>query len=281
MLHNYWLVAKKFVVRIYRGVMKHNTPARASAISFFVFSAMIPVLLLMIYGASFLVPEPTVERLLDELLHSYVPEMPAEGTLVQQTVSRLGLVRSDMGIVSVLGLLWTTVGGFVLLQQVLDEIWEIHQRRAFLRQYLMGFVMLAILLGLTVAASIFTAVSPFLMTVVTGALQTSWLTLLHLVSLIVFPIVLFITCFFIYRVLPSHRPRLWPTVTGALFATVVIYVSRSLFMIYTHYLGHYQMIYGALTFVMLLTFWIYILAIIVLLGAEVSVAIERTHAPER
>jgi membrane protein len=279
MLHKYFLVTKRFVIRIYRGVMKHNTPGRASAISFFVFSAMIPMLLLMIYGASFLVPEPAVEHLLDNLLRSYVPDMPTEGTLVEQTVNRLGSVRSDMRLIGIIGLLWTTVGGFVLLQQVLDEIWEIHQRRSFLRQYLVGFVMLGILLGLTVGVSIFTAVSPLLMTLAIGALEIPWLALLHLVSTIVFPIVLFITCFFIYRVLPSHRPRLWPAVIGALFATGAIYVSRSLFMVYTHYLGNYQLVYGALTFVMLLTFWIYILAIILLLGAEVSVAIERTHAP--
>lgn len=270
---HYYRVSKTFVVAVFRGVMKHNTGGRASAISYFIFSAMIPMLILMIYGASFLVPELTVEHLIDRLLKSYVPQMPEE-SLVPATIRRLAMLHSAIRIIGILGFLWTTIGGFVLLQQIVDEIWEVHHRRSFWRQYLVGFVMLAILLAVTVVASIFTAISPALISGVGQLMQLPWLGLLHFIAGLSLPVILFVTCFFIYRVLPSHTPKLLPTLVGAMFATVAIYVSRSVFMIYTHHLGNYQVIYGALTFVMLLTFWIYIVSIILLLGVEVTAAIE-------
>lgn len=275
MTRNVWAHSKKFILGVIHGVMQHNTGGRASAISFFVFSAMIPILLLMIYGASLLVPEPSVEQLLDRLLQSYVPHFPREETLVPQTIRRLASVRTNLRIIGIAGFLWTSVGGFVLLQSVLDEIWGIHQRRSFLRQYMVGFIMLGILLALTITASIFTAITPLLTAATSGIVSMAWLQLVHPIATLLLPVILFVTVFFIYRVLPSHKPRLLPTSIGALFATIAIYVSRGIFVVYTHYLANYHMVYGALTFVMLLTFWIYISSIILLLGVEVSAAIER------
>lgn len=268
-------LVKSFVLTVFRGIMQHNTGGRASAISFFIFSAMIPILILMIYGASLLVPEDAVERVVDELLQSYVPHLPTEGTLVPQTIHRLISVRSDLRIISIIGFLWTAVGGFVLLQSLVDEIWGIHKRRSFWRQYLVGFIMLGILLALTIGASIVSVVTPLLGFLDIGSSIGAWLGLANVVVTLALPVILFLTVFFIYRVLPSHRPKLVPTLIGSMFATLAIYVCRGLFVVYTHYLGNYQMVYGALTFIMLLTFWIYISSIVLLLGVEVSAAIER------
>jgi len=60
---------------------------------------------------------------------------------------------------------------------------------------------------------------------------------------------------------------------GALVATLGIYLSREVFVWYSLHLGQYEMIYGSLTFIMLFTFWVYIVCIIVLFGAEVAVTL--------
>jgi len=231
---------------------------------------MIPVTLLLIYGATLLIPGPAVERFLDETLQSYLPAIPTEGTIILNTVRRLISLRSGVGLIGLVGLLWSTVGGFVSLQLILDKILDIRQRRSFIKQYIVGFSMLVILLALTILSSLLTAISPEIIVKMFNVNSSQWIPFVHIAGRIFFPLVLFITCYFSYRVLPSHALSTLALVIGSSVSTICIYVGRWFFVLYTHHLGRYELIYGTLTFVMLFTFWIYISSIIFLFGAEVA-----------
>jgi membrane protein len=266
---------KKFFTQLFNSIMRHNIGTLASAIAFFLFSSTIPMCLLLIFGASLLISGASVEKFLEEVIQSYFPTIPG-GTFVVNTINRLIQVRTTIGIIGLVGLLWTTVGGFVSLQLILDNILEIRNRRSFLFQYVIGFAMLVILLILTVVSASVTALSPQLVSRFTNINATPIVTLIHLIGSLSFPLILFVTCYFCYRVLPSSTMSNIPLLTGSAFSTVSIYVCRELFVVYTHHLGKYELIYGTLTFVMLLTFWIYIVSWIFLLGAEISANIQKT-----
>jgi membrane protein len=265
---------KQFVRRIVAAIIKHNIGALAAVIAFFGFSAMIPLFLLLIYGASLFIPHTPVKHFLSDVLNSYVPTIPYAKLYLTQNVSRLAESGHAVGIFGVFGLLWTAVGGFVSFQQILDVLWEIRHRRSFVKQYLVGFGMLGILLTLTVISSLVTAVSPMLMQkVFPGGNITLWLALVHDISRVSFPLLLFLTCYFCYRFLPSHTMKNSYLLIGASISTVGIYASRGIFVWYTRHLGHYELIYGSLTFIMLFTFWVYIVCIIVLFGAEFALSL--------
>ncbi|WP_026962576.1 YihY/virulence factor BrkB family protein [Alicyclobacillus herbarius] len=267
-----------FARRLVAGILKHNIGALGAIIAFFGFSAMVPLLLLMTYGASLCIPHHSIQQFLSDLLKSYVPTIPGANLYLAQNVSRLVSLGPRVGIFGVMGLLWSTVGGFVSFQQTLDVIWETRHRRSFLKQYLVGFGMLGILLLLTVLSSLATIIIPL---VTQGLFVRSgivlWLAMVHNISRVAFPLLLFLTCYSFYRFLPSYRLRDLYLVIGALVSTGAIYISRELFVWYTGHLGQYQMIYGSLTFIMLFTFWIYIVSIIILLGAEVAMALQATQ----
>lgn len=262
-----------FIKRLVAGIVKHNIGALGAIISFFGFSAMIPFLLLMVYGASMFIPHSAIQHFLSYVLSSYVPTIPDTKLYLTQNVSRLVALDPDVGLVGLIGLLWSTVGGFVSFQQILDVIWEAHHRRPFLKQYLVGFGMLGILLLLTVLSSLATVISPLL---IRATYSVSWMVVVHGISLSTFPLLLFLTCYFCYRFLPSYRLRNLYLLIGSLVATVAIYVSRDLFVWFIGNIGRYEMIYGTLTFIMLFTFWLYVVSVIILFGAEVAMALHTT-----
>lgn len=275
---------KPFFLQLFRTVVRHNLGGLAAIVSYFAFSSMIPVLLLLVFAASRLVPTEDVERSVTDLLHAYVPALPQEMSLVTETVHRLDAVGPEIGVIGLAGSVWNTVGGFVSLQWILDKLWGITQRRSFLRQYLVGFIMLTVLALLTVVSALAAEAVRLLTTrpnaALLGTLQLTpselhvLLPLIHDAAVVLFPVLLFGTCLVIYTLLPTHVPPLLPRLLGAAVATAGIYVTRSLFLIYTHQLRHYQAMYGALTFLMLLTFWIYIVSCLLLFGAAVTVAFE-------
>ncbi|HEY8910411.1 MAG TPA: YihY/virulence factor BrkB family protein [Desulfosporosinus sp.] len=265
-----------FLRSLVSSIIKHNIVALAAVIAFFGLSAMIPLALLLVYGASIFISNSSVQNYLSDILQSYVPSLPDAQLYLVENVSRLvALGSKQVGLVGVIGLLWTTVGGFVSFQQILDMIWETPHRRSFVKQYLVGFGMLGILLSLTVITSLATSVSLALVQrIFTKGDLTFWLALFHDISLLSFPLLLFLTCHFCYRFLPSNTIKHSYLLIGALVSTLGIYLSREVFFWYSLHLGQYEMIYGSLTFFMLFTFWVYIVCIIVLFGAEVAVTLK-------
>lgn len=264
-----------FIRCLVSSMIKHNIVALAAAIAFFGISAMIPLALLLIYGATIFIPNASVQNFLSDIFQSYVPTLPDAKLYLVENVSRLVALGSrQVGIVGVIGLLWTTVGGFVSFQQILDMIWEIRHRRSFVKQYLVGFGMLGILLSLTIITSLATMVSlELVQRIFMKGNLIFWLALFHDVSRMSFPLLLFFTCYFCYRFLPSNTIKHSYLLIGALVSTLGIYLSRELFVWYSQHLGQYEAIYGSLTFVMLFIFWVYIVCIIVLFGAEVAVTL--------
>ncbi len=275
-LYIMYLKSKKFIQCLVSSIIKHNIVALAGVIAFFGLSAMIPLAFLLIYGTSIFIPISSVQSFLSDILQSYVPTLPDAQLYFAENVSRLvALGSKQVGIVGVLGLLWTTMGGFVSFQQILDMIWEIGHRRSFVKQYLVGFGMLGMLLSLTIITSLATTMSLALVQrIFTKGNLTFWLALFHDISRMSFPVLLFLTCYFCYRFLPSsHTIRNSYLLIGALVSTLGIYLSREVFVWYSLHLGQFEMIYGSLTFIMLFTFWVYIVCIMVLFGAEVAVTL--------
>jgi uncharacterized BrkB/YihY/UPF0761 family membrane protein len=74
----------------------------------------------------------------------------------------------------------------------------------------------------------------------------------------------------IYKFLPNTRTYwkyIWP---GALLAAVLFEISKSLFITYLNNFATYDTLYGSLSPVIVFLFWTYIVALILILGAELS-----------
>lgn len=272
----------QFIRHLITSSIKHNIGSLAAIIAFFGFSATIPLILLIIYVTSVFLPHTTILNFISDALNSFVPTIPDTKFYLMQHVSRLSVLGSKVGGFGIIGLLWTSVSGFVSLQQILDIIWGIHQRRSFVKQYLVGLSMLGILLFLTTISSLVTMLTSILIPhVFTKSNLISWLAPLHEISFVLFPLLLFLTCYFCYRFLPSYTLNNAYLLIGALFSTLVIYFSQEVFSWYAAHLLQFELIYGSLTFIMLFTFWFYIACIIVLFGAEVAVALQAVIGPQK
>lgn len=271
----------QFVRDLASSVIHHNTGVLAAVIAYFGFSSMIPLVLLIVFAASHVVPQVFVNHFLSDFVESYIPTLPDSRDIVLQNVTRLEDLGGRISVFGILGLLWTTIGGFVSFQYILDLIWGIHQRRPFIRQYIVGLGTLVFLMALTAASAIVTAITPKALHFLGHRiLIAEWLAVIHITARVSFPIFLLLTCYFCFRFLPSRalpQGLLW---LGAALATAAIYVSHLGFMWYTGHLGRYQIIYGTLTFIMLLLFWVYIVSMIVLLAGEVIVVLHRQRNPQ-
>lgn len=266
MWHSIWQWLKQLLSIMNRG----NVPAFAAVLAFFAFSSLIPILLLLVMLAIWLVPDPHVASNIGSTLSNYIPDIPDLRQLINLNSERLYRLNKEVRWFSIIGLFWTSVGGFLSLQQTFDMMAGIRRRRSFIKQYLIGFVMMFVLLFLTLLSGI--AVQIFQVVGHTLLAPFSWL---RWFSFFLFPILLFVTSLLCYRLLPSIPPPWLSASAGALFSTVIIYIARDLFLLYAAHMGQYELIYGALSFIELLAFWFYILSFIFLLGGALMFTISK------
>ncbi len=188
-MYFYYRPIEQFIRYLIISINKHNIVALAAVIAFFGLCAMIPLVLLLVYGASFFISDTSVQNFLSDIAHSYVPTLPNANFNIVENVSRLVAVGSNqVGVVGLIGILWTTMSGFVSFQKILDTIFEIRQRRSFLKQYLVGFGMLGILLSLTIVTSLVTTISlDLIQRIFIKGNITFWLALFYDISRCCFP----------------------------------------------------------------------------------------------
>jgi membrane protein len=234
---------------------------RAGAMAYYALLSIFPLLLGLISLLGFLLPSEAVRRAVSEALTQV---LPGSSQLIQQNLDDIIRLRGVTGIIGLLALIWSGSSLFAAVGRAIDHAWDITRRRKLYIRKLREIGMVfggGLLFLLSMAAS--TAISFF------GRLESSlffWIVALgtraaaFLLVLLVFLL--------IYKTVPNTRTTwhvAWP---GALLAAVFFEVGRSFFIFYLTRFANFQMVYGSLASVIVLLVWVYVSAVIMLLGVE-------------
>ena len=254
----------------------------AAQIAYFALLSFIPLGLLLV-GAFGLVFDDTEVR--ERVVNTVFDNVPlARGEDREQLERTVGdaLDRAGhLGAASIVLLIVAASGVMGALRHAINEAWDIHTRPPLLRRkaldvalVLGGTVVLALSLSLTatrrladevearsegdsVAAGLLDAVGDGLPFVFTG-----------------------IVILFLYRVLPSPRPKtreIWP---GAVVAALLLGVVREALELYFEELSDFGAIYGSLGALMALLVFVFAAANVLVFGAEFASEWSRLPPPE-
>ena len=182
-------------------------------------------------------------------------------------------------IISILGALYSAMGGAKAVISALNVAWFEAEERGFVK---LNLIALAFTLGAIVLLALMIGV------IAVVPIVLSWLPLGDMtetiVSLLHWPItfgVLLVALAAIYRWGPSKSDPAWQWITpGALFAAVGLVVALLLFSWYATNFGSYNKTYGSLGAVIVLMMWLWIASMVVLVGAELNSEVERQIASE-
>lgn len=257
-------------------VFKHDIASLSAKICFYAIFSMFPLLILVLYGSSLIVPHEPVVKLLLQTLQPYYPDLPNATKFIEHYLDNLETVGARVGIVSIVILIWSATSAFIAIQQSLDEIFEVKEQRSFVARRIVAFCMLFLLVMLAVICSIALTFYPIITDNWTfGPIVSLWVSRLHGLTRVLYPLSLFVTCFVFYRFLPSRRVEINSVILGALSTTVLLDLARTLFVVYASHLVTYHLIYGSLAVAILLVLWMYIALMILLFGAEIAASLER------
>jgi membrane protein len=258
--------------RVLKGMMDIESTHLAAGVAYYALLSLFPLLLgLLSLGGILLSSEGMYQGLLDFVTDN----LPGSKTFVEQNVGDVVEFRGIVGIGAVIGFLWTASMGFGAVARSVNRAWGIRVNRPFYiakpLHIMMALAVGALFLVSTSTTSIIEVITDperdigipiqgFFLKIGLGHL---------LLRMVPWGINIFIFLM-IYRFAPNCKVYwryIWP---GALVAAVLLEVSKGLFLWYLDNLAVYNQVYGSVASVIVLLFWIYVSALILILGAEIG-----------
>jgi len=263
---------KDIAKRTLKEVKADQVPLLAAGVAFYVLLALFPAIIagVSIYG---LVADPqTVRDQINQLAQTLSPETATLiGQQIQQVTSSAGGALGLATVIGILTALWSASSGMKALITGVNLAYDEPEGRKFVK--LRGLSIL-----MTLAAMVLLAVA---LALIVGfpAVPDSWPTVLQwtaaILRFVLLAVLLLAGLAALYRYAPDRDKPKWSwSSPGSVVATVLWVLASVGFSIYVNAFGNYNKTYGALAGIIILMFWLYLTAFVVLVGAELNAEME-------
>lgn len=257
---------RKIVRNIYafgKDMSRHNSAAYASSIAFFFFLSLIPSLMFIFSLFRYL---PLDEADIINLLRQFVPAalMPTARELVD------GIYSSSASFlpITAIATLWTANMGMFGLIRGLNGVLELTDNRNYIVLRLISTVYTLLMLSGLIISLIIMGFGKTLLGLILKFIPRLDMSILNLIGfryLIIF-VILTVMFTLAYTFLPAKNQKFLLSVPGAAIAALGWILVTWIFSIYIEYFHGFS-IYGSLTLIMALLFWLYACFSMLIIGA--------------
>jgi membrane protein len=264
-----WLAIAK---RTGKEVKADQVPLLAAGVAFYTLLSLFPAIIagVSIYG---LVADPeTVRDQIDRLTNLLSPET---ATIVGQQIRQVtGGAGGALGVATVVGILtalWSASSGMKALITGVNLAYDETESRKFVKLRGLAIVLtLGAMVLLAVAGAAIAGFPP-----IADELPVVLQWVVSILRFVLLAALLVLGLAVLYRYAPDRDEPRWTWVSwGSGVATVVWILASIGFSIYVNSFGNYNKTYGALAGIIILMFWLYLTAVIVLVGAELNTEME-------
>ena len=267
-----WIKVKKIIRSYFPYLLRRFHEDRilyySGYLSYVTLLSMVP-LLAVIFSLFSIFPffEKLKEEVEEFVFRNFVPEL---GDVVQEQI--LSFVDNATRMTP-FGLIVLLVVALLLLSSIdhtLNQIWRVGKNRGIILSYSIYVVVLIsspVLLGTGLTAN------SYLLSL-GGIEEGSELSAIKLILSSMHFLGSFLFFLLLYIVVPHTKVHFWSAVFGALIATLLFELSKSVFALYFINFPVYQAIYGALAVIPLLFVWVFISWVVVLVGAQISASLD-------
>jgi membrane protein len=269
---------KDIAKRTMKSIKEDQVPLLSAGVAFYALLSLFPLVIaaVSIYG---LVADPaTVRDQIGKLTEMLSPETAKlVGQQLVQVTSGAGGALGFATIFGILTALWSASSGMKALITGVNLAYDETETRKFFK--LRGLAVLftlgaMVLMGIALATIIgYPPIADNLPTVL------RWLV--AIIRFLILGGLLVVALAVVYRFAPDRDQPKWGWVSaGSLIATLLWVLATIGFAIYATFFGNYNKTYGALAGVIILMFWLFISAFVVLLGAELNTEMELQTAKD-
>ena len=253
----------------------------AAAIAYRVLFSLFPltIALVSIFGLV-LQDDELRQSVIDELI-AFLPITETAQNDVQRSIEEIATPLSAIGLISLVALLWGASGMMASIRLGLEAAMKVGRGRPAARAKLVDFILIAaagvlvlVIVGLSAFGAFFSKlVDRF----------TDWANVYNpsgfLIDDAIQLVAIGITVLLLYRFVPARKLRRRGAIAGAVLTAVGIWGATKVLAIVFADFSRYNLIYGSLAGVTTFLFFVYVVAWILLLGAEFAYAWSQPAGP--
>ena len=258
----------KTMVLAVRGFINDDLNVRASALTYSVLFAIIPLFaLIFAIGKGFGV-DKLIENSFQDTFIGQSDMIPAiMGFVDRYLKTTQGGIFIGVGIAI---LFWSVMNFFMQVERAFNRIWQVKESRSFIRKfstYFSAILIVPLIIVFSGGLSIYVSSAvkqTYVYDVLSPLLRFGVKLIPYFINWVVFTI--------LYIAMPNTRVRFYNALIAGVIAGSAFQAFQMLYINGQVYLSRYNVVYGSFAAVPLLLLWIQISCLIVLLGAEISYA---------
>ena len=275
---------KSLLKRIYeKAFFEDDILSTAAQVAFYFSFALFPLLLFLV--SLFGIILESAEDFRAELFFYLRQIMPGSAyELVQKTIREV--TENSSGGKLTIGLLialWSASAGIDSLRTALNSVYSLEEKRAWWKTKLLSIVLtFALTMLVLVAVGIVFYGWKFLSLLLnTINLPIPSPIFLMILQWIVVLVVLLLIFDLIYNFLPKYKNFNWVWITPGAVTGIILWLLLSYaFRLYLSFFNSYDRTYGSLGAVIILMLWLYLTALVILMGGVINAALQEFTDPQ-
>jgi membrane protein len=267
----YFWQSARWAGMLWHEFVRDDLLIRAESLSYFTLFSIMPLLAGAFLFLNFFSQWAPVQEEFQNFLNQVTEPIPEEHRQAllsfvldfkKQYLISLDRTSASIGIFALGLLLWIVIKVFRNIEDLMNRIWSVYDNRGWFER-VQSFLFCAILFPLisTIALSLPGIMKHFAGKQV-GLFTQSFLPI----------VIIFFSLSFIFRYLPNAQVRWKSAFSGAGFSTASFVIANFLLKIYFHF--GTQTAYGKAGVVPIFAFFIYVLWLVFILGAEISFIVQ-------
>lgn len=264
--------------RVYGEIGADRVIPLAAGVTYFVLLSIFPAIaaLVAIFG---LFADPVI---IGQQLDNLASIMPAEGIdMIRGQIDRLlAQGQKTLGLTFLASLavsLWTANSGMKALIDALNIVYDEKEKRGFFKLNAVSLLFTLCAIGFIIVSLVMVVVIPVVLRFV--GLESETATLVSVMRWPLILVAIWVALTLVYRYAPSREPAKWRWLTpGSIVASLLWLAGSMLFSFYAANFASYHETYGSLGAVIAFMVWIWLSAIVVLIGAEFDAEMEHQTA---
>ena len=265
---------KQLIIR----VKELDISAAGSQLAFFFLLSLFPLLIFLFTLLPYLQLDQSE---IFGFIREYAPESIAsliEGTLSEVLDNKSGGLLS----VGILATLWSASKGMSAVTKGLNNAYEVEDDRNFFVSKGMSIVFTVMMIVTVIVALALPIFGQPIGQVIFSylGLEETFLTIWNLVRFLIPPFLIFAVFSLLYWLVPSVKLHFKSILPGAIFATVGWIITSLGFSFYISNFGSYANTYGSIAGIIVLIMWLYLSAIILILGGTINSVMKKRYEQE-
>lgn len=253
----------------------------AAAIAYYALLSLFPFLLLILSVLGSLTADQTDRDAVIRYLFRYFPR---QFEFIAGQIDAFRAQTLQLGVGGLLALTWASLGVFNAISSAVNHAWSVDRRRSFLKHRLVSFVMMLsagaiFVIALLILSASHVAETSWFFKVLEGS---PWLLWVQSVLVRYTATLLLIACVaLVFYFVPNTRVRfrdVWP---GAIVTGLLWEAALNAFSFYARDLARWNLIHGSIAAVVVFLIWIYVCAVVLLYGVEMTAAYVRLANEDR